>query len=535
MTYPGRVRGAHATRLLRFGTLVLGGVSTLLATGVAHAQQPLYVDTNVIITEPMEVGNVVVASGGSLLVANVGPPGFRIDGSLLAEGTGQVAFQSSTVEIESAYHGQYIVLAVDQASITINNCTYRVPAGVQHAIVAAGSAQVTISDSTFDPVQLAAAQSGTMHASRLDGRFEVIVQNDGHVQLADIPRSPGGGVLWVWPEFPAGSTAVYSPPLPGFVPVFAFPPADATGIGQSFVISRCQVLLWPMLVRPGSHLTLRDIAPENWVVVGLHLPTSATISGLRNGETVTSGVLPLADRTLRLENATIDTWNLYPEVDASVDVSDSTIGELLASDTSNVTLRRVTVDGSGGYFGAKDTATVDADASTFTCDVQASSSATVALHRSYLRPYPYDSNGTLTHVGAFDSARILLDHAVVGTTPELGGKGLIAACGFDNPPANPPAVGERLDLVGTVAFYSPDTTVAAGRWKVLAATGAETPVLLGQGTGAVQDGPLGTWIGTDPRSDTELRVVLTDGLGRTLTGRWPVPGDRLARRVLRRR
>ena len=48
--------------------------------------------------------------------------------------------------------------------------------------------------------------------------------------LADIPRESGAGSIWVWVEFPAGSEAEYSPPMPGYIESWSFPPVGATGI-----------------------------------------------------------------------------------------------------------------------------------------------------------------------------------------------------------------------------------------------------------------------------------------------------------------
>ena len=103
------------------------------------------------------------------------------------------------------------------------------------------------------------------------------------MELEDIPRDPGEGRIWVWVEFPRGSVAEYTPPLPGFVTSWTFPPTGSVGIEQSVLVERCEAMLWPMLVREDARLTLKDIPEENWVVVGLYLPESVTIDGLING------------------------------------------------------------------------------------------------------------------------------------------------------------------------------------------------------------------------------------------------------------
>ena len=500
-------------------------LSAVPAACSAETPEPWIITAPVKVTTPMDVGHVIIADGGYLDVSRVPEPGLRINGNLVCLGTGRAYLHDSVVQVMSTYHGQFTAGAMDQGTMTIARCDYRVPSGVQHAIVAGGTGRVSIRDTDFGFVQLATAQQGTIFASRLNGQFEVVVMDDSRVVLTDIPRESGEGELWVWPEFPRGSRAVYTPPLPGLVERFSFPPAGSEGIEQRISLTRCRVKLWPLLVRDRCDLTLRDIPPENWVVVGFHMPNTENISGLRNGTYVVDGEVPLKDRTVQLERASIDTFNLYPQKAARVVVEDSTVGEILAMDRCDVVLRRVVIDGSGGYFGAEGTSSVSAEDSRFTCDVQASDRSTMTLRRCKLLPYPLDPTGAYTRCGAFDTARILLDATALKTTPALGDKGLIAAAWIANLPAHPPGQGEVVRLSGTAAQYSLSDSVAPGRWRLDAVKLDDgSRITLGRGEGDISGGLLGTWTDGDPSSDYELRIVLTDGLNRKLTGRYEVAG-----------
>jgi hypothetical protein len=516
------------------GRVAAGLVVALVAASWARAGPQWVITSEVRITAPMDyVGDVVVATGGRLEIDGVPDPGFRLTGNLLVVGTGEALLTNSVIRILSSYNGEFITAAVEHGSLTISGCDYRVPSGSQHAIVATDDGTVVVEDSDFANAQLAAAENGTLDAERLDGNFEVILQEAGDLTLRDIPRDPGGGELWVWPDFPAGSRAVYSPPMPGFVSSWTFPPAGATGIGQRCLMERCQVRLWPLLVQPGSDLTLRDISPDNWVVVGLHLPNDTTLAGLANETTYVSHDLGLADRTITLEDASIDTWNLYPEAAARVTVRDCVIGELLAMAGSRVTLERTTIDGSGGYFGVRDEATVDADACTFTCDVQVSGNGTALLHRSRLLPYPFDTTGTYTRFGAYDEGRLLIDSSTTASQAVAGGSGLIGIGGLSDPPSRAPGPGESVELHGAAALFSLDSTLLPVRWRVEAeAQGSSAPELLGSGEGNVTAGLLGTWSSSDPDRAWVLRVILVDAKGREMDGYWPVDGAPRVRRRL---
>lgn len=510
----------------------VSGLLTLLAGWLAVfpvAAQGLWViDRPVEVSEPVEVGDVIVVSGGSLTVIGVPEPGFRLAGNLFVLGSGVAQLTDSVVRVMSTFHGEFAVAAGEQGRITVSGCDYQVPSGVQHALLAVGEAHLTVRDTDFGFVQFLAGEHGTIRASRLDGVFEVLVQGEAHMVLEDIPRTPGRGELWVWPEFPAGSRAVYTPPLPGYVERWTFPPEGSVGISQSCTMTRCRARLWPLLVRAGSELTLRDIPPENWVVVGLHMPLSGSVVGLRNGASE-DGVIGVSDRILRLERASIDTWNLYPQLDARVEVEDSVIGELLAMERGTAVMRRTVVDGTGGYFGANGDSVVEAEDCTFTCDVQASQQATMALRRCRLQPYPGDSTGEWTRFGAYGTARLLLDACSATSRPSGGGQGLIAVTGFLDPPAHPPGLGPPVTLRGWAALFSLDPAVMRGQWRVEAhdVTGGST--LLGAGDCNLEGGTFGTWSGADAQADHELHIVVTDGLGRTLTGKLTVPA--MPRRV----
>jgi hypothetical protein len=492
----------------------------------AIAGEPWIIDSLVVIHDPIEVGDVIIVDGGTLHAVGVPEPGLRVAGNLWAMGNGELVLEDSVVQFMSTYHGQYALAAVEQARARVTGCDYRVPGGVQHALVAAGAAELTVEDTDFGDVQILAAGSSRATVERLTGNFEVIVQDAAAMSLADIPRAGGEGSIWVWVEFGPGSEARYSPPLPGWVDSWTFPPPDATGIPQSILVERCEARLWPMLVREGSRLELADIDEDNWVVVGLHLPADAAISELHNNAWYDALTLPLRDRELRLANAAVDTWNLYPQGDANVVISDSTVGEILGMGDAEVRVRRTTIDGSGGFFGARDRSTIVVEESLVTCTVEASQEATIELHSSEVRPYPIDPTGAWTRFGAYDLGRLLADQTPVFTTPALGGEGLIAVSYLFDPPPHPPAPGVAVELHGVAAQFSLSDELVPGSWRLEADPVGGPPLVLGSGEGNVEEGLLGVWRDAVPWQSYQLRLVLRDRSGRVLFGRQPVPDVR---------
>lgn len=504
---------------------ILAVVTAVSGSFAVADDDPWVITTPVVITEPTELGHVILLSGGSLTVRGVPEPGLEMRGHIWATGSSSVILENSVIRFLSVYHGQYSLVAADTARVEVTGCDYRIPSGVQHALFAVGQAEMTIADTDFGDVQLVSSATSSVDARRLTGHFEVIVQDDSEMRLADIPRPGGEGSIWVWVEFPDGAEAVYSPPLPGFVESWSFPPPDATGIRQKVSVDRCETLLWPMLVRAGSDVTLRDIPDEHWVVVGFHLPYDAVIENLVNDSLYPDVTLDLADRSFRLVNASVDTWNLYPQADARVTIRDSVIGEVLSMQDSRVVMQRVTVDGTGGFFGARDTSAMTAEGCRFTCTVEATQEATVVLRSSTVEPYPADPTGAWTRFGAYDDGRLLADQTAIGTTPALAGRGLIAVSYLHEPPTAPPGPGGSIALVGSIAQFSLDPEVAAGRWRVTASDPSGAVVEIAAGTDNVEDDLIGVWNDGASNVDHRLQSVLVDGLGRTLVGNLVVPGS----------
>jgi hypothetical protein len=316
------------------------------------AADPWVITDDVVITEPTEVEDIVVALAGSLTVTDVPEPGLRVTGSVFAIDEASIRFENSVIQFMNTYHGQYALAGAEDSTIEVVGCDYRIPNRVQHALIILGDGELVVEDTDFGDVQLISAGTARLSANRLNGNFEVLVQDDSTMELADIPRDHDQGRIWVWVEFPNGSVAEYTPPMPGFISHWTFPPPVSEGIDQIVVVDRCEAMLWPMLVRENARLTLRDIPEDNWVVVGLYLPESVTIERLINNMSYASTEF-VFNQEISLVNASIDTWNLYPQLEASVRVRDSLIGEILGFGRSRVSVERSTIDGSGGFLGAR--------------------------------------------------------------------------------------------------------------------------------------------------------------------------------------
>ena len=108
--------------------LALWCISTVVA-------EPWVITGDVVITEPMEVENVIVAGHGSLTVRDLPEPGLRVTGNLFAVGNASIRLENSVIQFMNAYHGQYALAGIEKTTIEVVGCDYRIPNQVQHALI----------------------------------------------------------------------------------------------------------------------------------------------------------------------------------------------------------------------------------------------------------------------------------------------------------------------------------------------------------------------------------------------------------------
>ena len=157
-----------------------------LSCPTAFADDPWIITNDVVITEPMDVEDVIVAGNGSLTVRDLPEPGFRVTGNLFAVGNASIRLENSVIQFMNAYHGQYALAGIETTTIEVVGCDYRIPNQVQHALIIFGNGELVVEDTDFGDVQLISAGDARLRANRLNGNFEVLVQDDSMMELSDI-------------------------------------------------------------------------------------------------------------------------------------------------------------------------------------------------------------------------------------------------------------------------------------------------------------------------------------------------------------
>jgi len=145
---------------LTLAVTFIAALTMLAATAVAV--EPWIITDDVVVLEPMDVGDVIVIGGASLTVRDVGEPGFRVAGNLWAIGDSHIRLEGSVIEFLSTYHGQYALAGIDRALIEVVDCDYRIPTQVQHGLVIGGEAEMLIEGTDFGDVQLVPVDTARM-------------------------------------------------------------------------------------------------------------------------------------------------------------------------------------------------------------------------------------------------------------------------------------------------------------------------------------------------------------------------------------
>jgi hypothetical protein len=173
----------------------------------------------------------------------------------------------------------------------------------------------------------------------------------------------------------------------------------------------CTRILWALLTAPGTDLTLKNSTVE---AVGLIFPPvrqPLKICGLGRQIGTGTGCCLLPDRKLSMINSRTKTWNLYPISNESLEVSESTFGELMAFGTTRVNVRDSICTGAGGYIAADHKASANFSNCTFHC-------ALVAKKEGQLNLSHCKVDGAIT--AADNSSITLTDTSVTGQQQKLG-------------------------------------------------------------------------------------------------------------------
>ncbi len=329
---------------------------------------PAVAEGDLVVDSPLEVrestlrrGNILVTKGGSL---HVTAPRFVLEGNLLVEG-GSVEVDGGVWVQPQQFNHQRRIDLKDGARlhfcralcVTWFPLALEVPDGTEY--VSEGTEQV-------GGMTASVGEKARVTCSGASGLNEFVL---GPGAKADF-RGCKFLILW----FTLG------PNLQGDA---SFPPCGrvdswTSGAGHAVSVEDCEKVLFCIVSAAGSK---GRVVESDVYGAGLffHGSEPVSLAGLKNKERLEDLTLSAPDREIRFTKCTVTSWTIYPALSARVSVRDCVFGETLAFHDAMEEIVDSTCDGTGGYFGAQDRATIHAKGCTITCLVVARDRATIVL------------------------------------------------------------------------------------------------------------------------------------------------------------
>jgi hypothetical protein len=307
-------------------------------------------------------GNIIIINDGVLKVKNAD---FYLDGDIIIANQGEAIIDSSEINFIQHYIYHHSLLVIDSACFSITNSQTAFN-GYQITFNIAGNAEINMNNViNQDWITAVVQHTATANLRDIDGYTgEWLFASDCYAQFKNVNH------LLTWYFFPGSSEVDFAFPEDDTIYGFYLDSTltNVSGIGYHVEIDSSMDCMWAAIPLRGSDVTIRD---SELRVTGLMLNGVDTfvISGLVNGLAYSDWELPISDRTYRLLNTTVQTWNLYPDDSTNVNLSSSIFGELCGYGDSYTLIQNAFCDGSGGHIEAAHRSLVGVISSSVFADV----------------------------------------------------------------------------------------------------------------------------------------------------------------------
>ncbi|MCI4346256.1 MAG: Ig-like domain-containing protein [Thermoplasmata archaeon] len=316
---------------------------------VVNGSEVLMVGTN------LSIGSLTVKDHGVVIVENGGQPvQLQVNGNVLLEGSGALLLNaSSTLVVNETYDNEWSFEALNNSTLFALGANLSAN-GHQWVGVLLGNANVTVLASNFGypnswfPVDVAGDSSLWVDNSYFLSDIELY---DTSFLPSTARVTLNGSIgMNLWTHFRAGESANLSFPGPLRYENWSFPGSyNVSGVGYQVAVTSSYVGAHAVYLWAGSNVSVHNttglaiaFAPTNG---------SLALSGLREGFYPS---LALADESfsLTLYRTSVLTWNFYPDATASLRLTSSQVGEIIAAGNASVVVVNSNLTGDGGYYSA---------------------------------------------------------------------------------------------------------------------------------------------------------------------------------------
>lgn len=328
---------------------------------------PLVVTDEMTITGTASIKDLLVEEEGHLRMESAKA---SLAGDVTIRGT--LEFVDAEVDVATTFAHERLWQIVDgrlSAQRTVFNVPYNVQVEATGADAFFEFDRVTVGGGGLFTVT--SQNRGAITLSRTRGIGEFIVPPDSPFRarnashfllwLVLAEQFPSGGILM----FPSGESVAHWSPE-------GFDVEIENGIG----------VLWGIITAPGVRATIRD-AKLRAVASVFGGPGTTTIRDIHTNALPAGGRLAPGDREIVFMDSQVQAWNFYTVLGHNLIIEDSTVGEAWGLDgTGSITVRRSTLDGSGGTVRARGETTLVIEDSTVVPQVIAQENARIEIRRS---------------------------------------------------------------------------------------------------------------------------------------------------------
>jgi hypothetical protein len=262
---------------------------------------------------------------------------------------GKVYSESSSLTFPQTYFYQRTMIIVQHGTGYFSNTSFNY-SGIQHGLVVGDSAQAAfVNVHQADWTTAGVFGSGTLWMNGVNLGGEFILTDTATTYFNNVDS------LLLWHQLPASSLINYAFPNGANVMGYQFnnTTPGINGIDYNVFVDSCETVWWGLMPLNGSDVTVSnsDIrAIGCWFKNG----DTATVSNVYDNTNYPNTIMPFTDRNMHLINTYVTTWSLYVFDSSSININNSTVGEVGTQQKSIVNSSSFLLDGSGGYFWATD-------------------------------------------------------------------------------------------------------------------------------------------------------------------------------------
>lgn len=317
---------------------------------------------------------------------------YTYDGTIAVFGDGKLVFE----DCEALINGDLVVYG-DDAKVWIINSTMHFPQSFiyQRALIAAGNAEVNITNSTLDYYGLSHDLVVTDNAiinwtdvtnigfTTCGLSANATVNIDGTNQAGEYVMTNSSALnfnnantILLWHHVPDTASLTYTFADGTIIGSASFDnlTSGVNGIYYSYNLENCSDVMWGLMPEAGSELTISDSQIRTIGVWFKDLP-DYEVSGLVNNSNYSDFTAPLTSHNIRFINSFVKTWSLYMFDNTDGNVSNCILGEIGTMANGNCTAENCLIDGSGGYLFATDQSIMTSGFSYLNCNFQSSGEA----------------------------------------------------------------------------------------------------------------------------------------------------------------